>query len=369
MFKDSFSIILIKIFVKGFYRKHAGVFCFVLYILFGIVEPGQLLSYHKTLMLSFLSSLLILSFVFIGWLLYIFKSWHYISGEISKTTHLFLFYSSTSFNKRKQLKSWAIVQIWILSPILIYACIAIVYGLSLHLYLIPFLITFYLLCLILSSAYFYHYMISKGIQVNFTLFTNFSFKWRKSFFSLFIYQILEKNKLSYLIIKIASWFALTGTLYFFADVKGGNKLAGVIILSIVMIHSFLIIQEHEFSENTLNFSRNLPFIRFNIFLNSIKLYVLILIPETISLFFKFSFYTAFEVWILAISLILLFRSLLYHTKQDMDTYLKLIFAVFVASFLFIMFNMMWVLIALTLLGSMGIFYNRYYHYERNINRT
>ncbi|MBU0697456.1 MAG: hypothetical protein KKE39_13175 [Bacteroidetes bacterium] len=170
-----------------------------------------------------------------------------------------------------------------------------------------------------------------------------------------------------MIIKIASWFALTGTLYFLADAKGGNKLAGVIILSIVMIHSFLIIQEHEFSEITISFSRNLPYTRFNIFLNSIKLYIIFLIPETIALLFKFPFYTAIQVWVLAISLILLFRGLLYYANQDMNAYLKWIFTVFVASFLFIMFNMMWALIALTLIGSLRIFYNQYYHYERNIN--
>lgn len=319
--------------------KHAGMFCLVLYVLFGIVEPRQLLSYHKALMISFLSSPLILSIGFTAWLLYILKSWHYISGEIAKPTHLFLCFSSNSFNKVPQLKSWAIVQIWKLLPILTYASIAIAYGLSLHLYFTPILIAFDLCCLILSSAYFYHYIISKGINIKFNLFTRFSLKGRKSFFSLFVYQILEKNKLSYLMIETASWFALTGALYFFADVKGGNKLAGVIILSIVMIHSFLIIQEHEFSETTLSFSRNLPYSRFKIFLNSVKLYVLILIPETIALFFKFPFYTAFEVWVLAISLILIFRSLLYDANQDMGVYFKWLFAVFVASFLFIMFNM------------------------------
>jgi hypothetical protein len=364
---NSFSIVLTKVFVNGFYRKHAGMFCFVLYILFGVVEPGQVLSYHQALMVSFISSPLILCIGLIAWLIYTLKSWHYITGQLDEASQTFLFYSSTSISKKKQLRNWGFTQFWILLPIIIYALIAIIYGVYLHLYLAPFLIVLYLLILIVLSAYFHTYHLSRGINKGFPIFKNIKYKGQKYFFSLFLYHILEKNKLSYLMIKVASWFALTGTLYFFNDVKSGYKLAGIIVLIIVMIHSFLIIQEQEFTEVKLNFSRNLPYSRLWLYFNSIQLYILILLPETIALFFKFPFVTAIEVWILLISLILLFRSLLYYTKQNRENYMKFIFGLFVVSSLIIMFNLMWFLIALNLLGSFGIFYFRYHHYERDID--
>ncbi len=364
---NSVSVILTKIFVNGFYRKHAGMFCFVLYILFGVVEPGQIVSYHQTLMVAFISSPLILSIVFLAWLIYTLKSWHYMSGKLDESPQTFLFYSSTSISKKKQRRNWGLSQFWILLPIIIYALISIVYGVYLHLYIVPFLIVLYLLTLVVLSDYFHTYNLSRGIDKGFLVFKNLRYKGRKYFFNLFLYRLLEKNKLSYLLIKVASWFAITGTLYFFNDVKSGNKLAGIIVLIIVMIHSFLIIQEQEFAEVDLGFSRNLPYPRLGRYFNSIKLYLLILLPEIIALFFKFPFFTAIEVWVLLIGLILLFRSLLYYTKQDREAYMKFIFGLFVASFLIIMFNLMWLLIALVLMGSFVIFHFRYYHYERDID--
>jgi hypothetical protein len=62
--------VLSRIFVRGFYQAHAGMFLFFFLFMVGAVDPGELLNYHKTLMLAFISSPLMLMVVFVVWFLY-----------------------------------------------------------------------------------------------------------------------------------------------------------------------------------------------------------------------------------------------------------------------------------------------------------
>src|SRR5471030_2311944 len=114
--ESSLTKVLIKIFGRGFYSSHAGLFLFVFLVLVGSVEPGQLLNYHKTLMLAFISSPVMLVVVFAIWLLYSIKTWHYTIGQIFAVNQQFLFYSSTSFTKQQQVRDWSITQAAMLMP-------------------------------------------------------------------------------------------------------------------------------------------------------------------------------------------------------------------------------------------------------------
>lgn len=119
------SNILLKVFASGFYRTHAGIFFFLLFVMFGMVEPSQLLGYHLTLMLAFISSPLMMVIVFAVWLVYTFKCWHYVAGQAFALQQQFLFYSSSSYTKSKQFSSWFILQAYIGLPVLVYAGISL----------------------------------------------------------------------------------------------------------------------------------------------------------------------------------------------------------------------------------------------------
>src|ERR1700754_1531255 len=103
--------ILLKIFTTGFYRAHAGILAVGFFVMFGMVEPGQLLNYHKTLMLAFVSSPVMMLVVFAAWLIYAIKSWHYVVGQIGAVNQQFLFYSSNAYSRRQQLSGWFITQL------------------------------------------------------------------------------------------------------------------------------------------------------------------------------------------------------------------------------------------------------------------
>lgn len=361
--------ILSKIFVNGFYRTHAGIFLFAFLIMAGVVPPGQLLLYHRSLMLAFVSSPLMMGAVFIIWLLYTFKCWHYVAGKLFESDQQFLFYSSNSYKEVKQFKGWFYVQLAILLPIAAYGLIAVGVGIYYQFYLIPLLILFYLFLLTACSAYLYRYLVNRLVDGSKqTWLLRLSNNWNKPYFSLYVYHVFDQMKFGYLIIKALSWLIITGVFYLFADVSHDVRVAGIAMLAVITAHSFLVFNDHSFENTYLGFSRNLPYSRGRLFFNSAGVYVLLLFPETIWLFSRFNPLIATELLLLGISTVMLFRSLLYWIGQDMDKYLQWIMGLFIVLFWIILFRLIWFLIPLNLFVAWLLFYNNYYRYALVISK-
>jgi len=155
------TTVLLKIFARGFYTAHAGLLAVGFFVMFGMVEPGQIINYHKTLMLTMVSSPLMMAVVFVAWFVYTIKCWHYVNGQIGAVNQQFLFYSSNAFDKKEQLKSWFYLQ-WILSlPISVYGVIAVGVGIAHHFYALSIALLLYLTLLTAISARLYMRIINK----------------------------------------------------------------------------------------------------------------------------------------------------------------------------------------------------------------
>lgn len=185
--------ILLKIFARGFYTAHAGLLAVGFFVMFGMVEPGQIVNYHKTLMLTMVSSPLMLAVVFAAWFIYAAKCWHYVTGQIGAINQQFLFYSSNAFDRKQQFKSWFYIQSVLMLPISVYGLIAAGVGLAHHYYILSLALLVYLALLTAISARLYIRTINKlidgGAQ---SWFFTLSSKWNKPWFSLFIYNIFDK---------------------------------------------------------------------------------------------------------------------------------------------------------------------------------
>ncbi|MFC0514957.1 hypothetical protein ACFFGT_12140 [Mucilaginibacter angelicae] len=358
------TTVLLKIFANGFFRVHAGILLFIFLAMVGVVPPQYLIGYHKALMLAMDSSSVVMTLVFVAWLIYAIKSWHYVSGQIFAEGQHFLFYSSNALSRKKQLSSWFWVQVTILSPIIAYALITICVGVANHYYVLPVCILLYLITLSYLSAGIYTRQINRLVDgSDQSILLKLSSKWRKPYFSLYIYHIFDKRKVPYLITKALSWLIITGVFYVFADVKTDARVAGIAILAVITAHVVLIFEERKFEENGLSFSRNLPYSRQRLFLNFINVYFFLLIPESIWLFSRFNPLMAFELLLLALSTAMLFHCLLYWFGLNMDKYLQWILSLFVVLFWIIMFKLLWVLIPLNLSIAYWLFYGNYYKFE------
>jgi len=353
--------ILFKIFARGFYTAHAGLLAVGFFVMFGMVEPGQIVNYHKTLMLTMVSSPLMMAVVFVAWFLYTTKCWHYVNGQIRAVNQQFLFYTSNAFEQKHQFKSWFYLQLVLLLPISVYGAIAAGVGLAHGFYIIPVVLLAYLTLLAALSAKLYARTINKLIDGGspgwlFTL----SAKWNKPWFSLFIYNVFDKHKIAWLLTKGISYLLITGFFLLFADVAHDVRVAGIAFLSVVVAHVRLIFENRVFEEKWLSFTRNLPYSRAKLFVNFIMVYIVLLLPEIIWLFSRFSLVIAIELLLAGIGTLMLFHCLLYFIGLDMEKYMLWIFFLFVAVFWMILFRLLWVTALVNIGLAFMIFYGRYY---------
>ncbi|MBC7923449.1 MAG: hypothetical protein H7Z75_20415 [Ferruginibacter sp.] len=367
-----FTRILIKIFASGFYRAHSGLLLslfitVVIYFFFvGVLNqnhftPDQIIVHNLKLVLTFVSDPIMTGIIFIVWLMYTVKSWQYIAGQLLVANQQFLFYSSTSFNRTKQFKSWFIVQLIVSLPIVGFGLFAVIIGIIFNYQVIPAVIPLYLLLLTSISAFLYVRLMNRLVDGDTQFYARQAVRnWPKPFFSLFLYRIFVNAKLTYGITKLISWLILIYIYDSFADVNGDLRVAGFVILGVVSAHAILIYQSHDFEKNDLSFSRNFPYSRIKLFVNFTGLYFLLLLPESLWLFTTFGLAVATELLLFGLSIALLFRSLLYGFGQSMGNYLRLVFGLFVLLYVMILFGLLWILIPVNLFVAGVVFYRNYY---------
>lgn len=361
--------VLLKVLANGFYQVHAPILLFVFFIMVGCVPGNMLISYHESLMMAMCSSPVMLMLVFGGWLIYVFKSWHYVLIQLLAPEKQFLFYSSNALSRNEQLKSWLYTQAYILLPIIIYALLTVGVGLTHHYYIIPVIMLLFIAGIIYCSALLYTHQLNSLIDGSKqSLLLKLSSKWRKPYFSLYIYHVFDSLKIQYFVTKALSWLIITGVFYLFADVKSDLRVAGIAILAVITAHAVLIFEERRFEETRLSFSRNLPYSRWQLFLNFAGVYLFLLLPECVWLFGRFNPLMALELLLAGLSTALLFHSMLYWFGLNMDKYLQWILGLFIVLFWIIMFHLLWLLIPLNFGVGYLFFYGNYYNYQGMANK-
>lgn len=367
--------VLIKIFAYGFYRAHAGLLLFLsatvlLYAVFVPVlnqthlTPAEIIAYNLSLARAFSSTPVVTALVFAVWLGYTVKSGQYVVKQLKAADQQFLFYSSTALAKAAQFRSWWVVQFIILLPLAGYGLFAGIVGLGYDYYLIPAITLFYLALLTAGSAFWYVQVMNRLTDEDrpsyLLILTR---RWRKPFFSLFLYHVLDQLKLPYALTKVLSWLLITGIFYFFSDVPPDVRVAGLVVLAVTTAHAFLIYQAHCFQERYLRFARNLPYRRSSLFLGFSGVFLLLVLPEVMGLFIWFDLATAVGLLLFGGSTALLFHSFLYGFGSNMRPYLRGVSGLFFLFLLIILFDLLWWLIPLNLLVAFMLFYRSYYRYE------
>ena len=363
---------LVKIFAKGFYRVNAGMLVFLLVTIgssfffietvgdVNLLPAGQLIYYHFIVVITFISSPLMTLVIFFAWLLYTIKSWRYVTAQLALPEHQFLFYSTTAASKLKQFRSWMYVQLAILVPLIVYWLFAGVAGIIFHHYVLPVVILLYLLVLASVSAFLYVRSVNSlvsGSRQSWLL--RLLHLQSKPFFSLFLFHLLDKMKLAFVLTKTLSLLTIVGFLNSFPAERNDARVAAIIMLCIVALHSFLIYQDHHFTETQMSFSRNLPYSRKRLFLNFCAVYALLLLPEIVWLFIAFDPIMALTLVLGGLTIALLFRSLLYWFGLNTFHYIRSVFAVYFLFFLVIIFRFWWVF-PLNLVITYVLFYLNYY---------
>lgn len=366
--------ILLKVFATGFYRVHAGLLAFlcgtvVCYCIFIIpLNETHLLPAHRIaesliFTLSLLSSPVMMVVVFIVWFVYTFKSWQYIQRQLLQESNVFLFYSITSFSKVKQFQSWLVVQTVILLPAIGYAVVTLAVGFVYDYYLTPFIVMGYIFMLILLSAGIYTIRVNQLQEVKPGFVLQLTRYWVKPSFSLFLYHIADQLKLTYLVTKVMSVLSIASLFYFFADIAD-LRAAALVMLLACLAHAVLAFQEFRFEQIYLQFARNFPVSRTQLYSNLLLVYILLLLPEAVVLFVSLPAFITLLMFLFALGMLMLFRCILLLTTQTtMRSYLWRVTGISVAVFILILFNALQLLAFLNLPLAYLIFYKRYYRAE------
>lgn len=367
--------VLIRIFSTGFYRANAGLLLsfFVIIVSYTILitpagtMPHELFEFSQLIvMLTFISSPVTLSMIFFVWLLYTVRSWQYVATQLTIPENGFLFYSSTSLSHFRQLCSWWWMQFIITLPLTLYGLLAVIFGVAHQHYLFPFLTLVYLFLLMTVSAVIYVRLanrLSAGVPK--VLAFRLPVRWTKPFFSLFLYHIIHRLQTGGIITKVLSLFCLSSGVYAVASNNRHDlRVAGLVVLTAVAAHLYLIYQEHRFEGMTLSFARNFPYSRNRLFANAVIRYAVLLAPEIGLLFVLESPLQAMLLVFYALSTLLLFRGLLYLTGLQMNIYLLVAFVVYIGLFWLIMYGYLWQSATVNLSLGFILFYLKYYSFRQ-----
>lgn len=363
--------ILVKIFAHGFYKVHSGLLLFffvsiALYFLFITVlnethvPPADRILYNLILVLTIISSPGMMILLFILWLFYTVKSWNYVRGEFLIPHNQFLFYTSTAFSKARQFRSWFIVQLIIFLPFIAYGLFSVVVGIVFQYYVLPWIILLYVLFLASVSALLYvWYSNTLNDPGSSSYLTRILGSWKKPFFSLFLFQAIHQQKITLVITKLLSWAVITAGIFLFPD-EHDFRIAGIITLGITTTHALLVYQSCHFEFTQLSLSRNLPYSRTRLFLDSTIVYLLLTLPENCWLLFHFLPKESIVLLAFHTGTAMLFRGLIYHTGLDIKRFLSWTFYLFILFFLAILFGLLLPVTPVILLISIAIFFKYYY---------
>jgi hypothetical protein len=276
--------LLIRSLGKEFYQQHAGFFFVGFYFLFGVVEPSQLLGYHKSLLIAGISSPLGIALVCGSWLLYSIKVYFFIQQKADLPEYKFL---STigSLDTKRQLRVSLKLFVFILLPVLTYVVLLVGFSIGyLHLgAAIIFITVFLILCLCLSWLSFrnitYGFLKSEW-SVNERL-SKIEARFVKPFFSWPIFHLFNEQPLMLIVCKFSSFILFKGILWMFADQPGDLRVLLMALLASVLSHAIVVIDLLKFEAKYLNFTSSMPFNIGKRYLNWLITFALILIPEWI----------------------------------------------------------------------------------------
>lgn len=352
-------------FGREFYIQHNGLFLFIFYMIFGAVEPGQLLSYHLSLLLAICSSAPVLAIFLLIFTLYAFKCWLFVRQKMQLPQYQFVHLSCIAA-KDKQLLSWMGLYALLCAPVLLYIGLIICVALTHSFYWSILAICCYSLILLSITSLFsyrsvnYRY-VSRRILIKLRLP---SFK--KPFWLWPVYYLFSRQTVMLLVCKVLSFLLFRGILWAFADVETDIRAYLIAMLASVLTHATLIATVVNHEQKNLSFLNSLPLSAAARLKQLLIFFVLLFIPELIMYIYvaAFNTYIILSGILFCLASLTTLRMLLYFLADDMDRYLKCIMIFFAAAMLAIIFSQ-FILFSLILLIC-SILYYRYLFYHSSL---
>jgi hypothetical protein len=363
--------LLVKTFVKPFYRQHAGLFVFLFTIMFGIVsvlDRAKFTDYHFYLIKGMLTNPGFFLLVLLIWFLYTKKTEQFVVNILMRPDYSFLNILALLDSKRLY-RMLVGIQFLLLLPVILYSCIIFAAGFYLHAYIKCLLILLYIIAICLISARSYLYYLQNPGRQAWTMRNIFSFKVSETpYWSLFIRYIGIDKKLLFTGIKIYSCSVLYLMIVNQTRVEYDLRMIMIFFTMGILGHGLLIHQLRDMEETNLSFYRTIPISLMKRFVQYAILYFILLIPEIITIVFLTPRYLHFEdavtLILISYSILLFLNSLLFIQFFRMKDYLKIILGIFFIEYFFVLSGTIALLSILLFISAITMFFSRYYRFER-----
>jgi hypothetical protein len=349
--------------------QNTGFFLVLFYLLFGVVNSGNLLNYHKSLMLGFLGNYPFLLLVLLLWTSYALKCTGFILKTFQTQGYDFLYPTLGSIGKPARRRMWLGLHAAIYLPVLVYAAIAVIVALQRHYYLPAAIIVALNIANCVWPLPLYE---RKLVQPDILFFTGHMQRWLNRHFTkppvlFFLYELFTNFPQRILSTKLFSAGVLWLTFLIMAqgnyfDLRGLQL--GVMVS--VLVHMQLMVHHRAFDDTYLNFMENLPISLFTHYMRQVGVYVLMFLPEmviiTVHAYTKTSAAGLLTVFATALSLLVLFRVLLYFPKMNPEIHVRYtLLTSFIVLFM-VLGHYEWLAIALLQAASAIIFFKKYRQY-------
>lgn len=332
--------IVVQSFVKTFYKENAGLFVFLITIMFCIVnkvDGAGVMEYHYSLILGMLKSSLFLSLVFIAWFVYVRKISAFVVAVIQKPEFAFLSILNSLTKSKRSCLFFIVVSLLVL-PVLVYAIFIVIIGFQQHFYLQVLAVVTYLCLISIATAN----LLTKVLhdphaKQGFLWYKFILWKWSaKTYSAILLKFVSARQKMIWLGIKVFT----CGTVFLIAR----NNTPTDYDISFpflffnfgILANGILVYRIREFENSYLSFYQGLPVTLLNRFLQYAIVYFITLIPELITLFIltpvHLKIVDAIQFIGSGYSLLLLMNCATFIMGTSMKLYLKTLFVIFCMEF-------------------------------------
>lgn len=356
--------VLMKVLVKKFYERNAGLLALVFYIMFGVVESNQLISYHESLIYGVLSSPVFLLVVMAVWLLYTLKYLQLVFSELAQPQNQFLIqYSSLPGGIQIPAMFAALAGIYL--PVLAYSFFIIWIGIGTsHLLPTISIIVFHLAVLMSTSVLIVNRLNTLHEKKTFVLLPTILWPWRKPLPLFYIGHLLNEIPLALFFAKIFSLLCLFGFLQIPLD-HYENRLALLGFLFGLIGHIVIVFEFRKLEEERMIFLRGLPISTLQRYGQLALTYLIIVLPEV--LFLAANHLHVIDLvltTLVGVAFLLYQHSRLYRFEMNMDKHLTHTFGLFLVSFMIVLFKLAWVGVAVLLVMAFNYIKNNFYSHEQ-----
>jgi len=364
---DRIDQILTHTIAGPFYRRNAGLFLFLFFLLFGI-QPSfyDALRFHYAVIQSILSSWDFFLLVLGIWLVYVIKALLFVRGCLATGAYDYLFLLNALPPGQRFLYLLRL-SARLLAPAGIYALL--VWGISVKEGRIAagcvFMGAIVLLCLFATAVVSRFIHQAKDLQqvIHYRLLP---FPMPPTLTGFVLRFMVQKQFPALLLIKLVSF----SSLYFFVQLETAvfeDRMLWLLFLTSLTGHSFIIFRNFRFMETELAFYRNLPVRSLITLAGLLAVYVIILLPEGWALrgLWVHQHHAGDYLWMILTGplFLLLIHVLLYTENMGLKELLQLLFGVWIVFVLFSLSKQHWLLPAIGLFFSVLLFRLSYRGYE------